>query len=154
MPLHSETMTDEQREKFDYQHPSSTFIAVRLGGNPEDFEIRKAIMTYLAIHGVTAKRAFLVGIGEFINKNGDNPALVMDIANYIVEDAKRAVKKQLRTKKGQKRRKSTEYYRTVTKIKADPALRDIDERSIIESIQQSQAGAEPTDSGLQHDFTV
>lgn len=150
-----EDYTPEQLERFDRNHPTSVFITVRLGGNPEDYYIEKAIKTYVALHGIKMKRAFLIGIAEFINKNGDNPDLVLDIANYIVEDAKRAVKKQMRSKKGQ-RRKTVHYQTRLQKqaikeayeAKIAEDLANIDQSELVDAFDSVEPGAQPADSSV------
>lgn len=150
-------MEDKEAQKlakFDKQHPSSTFISVRLGGDPQDFQMRKALLSYLALHGISSKRGFLIGMAEFINKNGDNPALVMKIADYIVDDAKRAVERRLRSHKNRVP-KSKGSSRGVIKQDIEELFApttdlfaDIDESQIVEALNNPEFPTNPTNGAL------
>jgi hypothetical protein len=94
-------------EKYDKMYSQPKRIPITLGGNPEDYDMHRAISEYLHIHGVTQKRAYLLGIASFIEKQGDNPRLLVDIANYIVEDAKRTAARRARTNKNRKYMRKT-----------------------------------------------
>lgn len=58
-------------------------IIVNLGTSDEAHLLQANISAYFVTLGWTHKRAFLIGIASIIGKNGDNPALVQEIADYL-----------------------------------------------------------------------
>lgn len=49
----------------------------------DNAELMQLLNQYRLSLGWTWKRAFLIGMAELITKNGDNPNLVVDIAEHL-----------------------------------------------------------------------
>jgi hypothetical protein len=58
-------------------------LILDLGGDDKDFELLAQLDKYRKLLGWSRKYFFLVGVAEFIAKKGDNPDLVIAIADYL-----------------------------------------------------------------------
>lgn len=56
---------------------------IDMGESPEGALLMKNLDTYIKLLGWSRKRFYLMGAAAVINHNGDNPALVQQIADYI-----------------------------------------------------------------------
>ena len=56
---------------------------IDLGGDDDALELMAQLDKYRKLLGWSRKRVYLLGMAHIISNNGDNPDLVVRIANYL-----------------------------------------------------------------------
>lgn len=65
-----------------------SIIFIDLGQGDDAYDLKMALDEYLRLCGWSAKHAFLIGMASVIGKHGDNPDLVVKIADFIARGRK------------------------------------------------------------------
>ena len=58
-------------------------IHIDFGQDEEAHSLMENLNRYINLQGWSKKRMFLMGCAEIVHKHGDNPELVLQIANYL-----------------------------------------------------------------------
>lgn len=63
--------------------PSRAAFLIDLGADDDAHELMNQLDKYRKLLGWSRKYMYLIGMAHVISKNGDNPDLVVRIANYL-----------------------------------------------------------------------
>lgn len=63
--------------------PSRASFLIDLGADSDAHELMNQMDSYRKLLGWSRKRVYLMGMAHIISNNGDNPDLVVQIANYL-----------------------------------------------------------------------
>lgn len=64
--------------------PDDALWVIRYGNREEDHSLKENIDRYVDLIGWSRKRFLLIAVAEYIKKQGDNPELVMQIAEHLM----------------------------------------------------------------------
>lgn len=67
-----------------YKNGEDALWVVRYGSDREAKALKENIDEYIDLTGWSRKRFLLIAVAEYIKKAGDNPELVMQIAEHLM----------------------------------------------------------------------
>lgn len=76
------------RSRYSNGLPKDALWLIRYGGKDEDYLLKENLDTYIAYTGWSRKRFLLIAVAEYIKNKEDNPELVMQIAEHLMDKAR------------------------------------------------------------------
>lgn len=71
-----------------YINGQDALWVVRYGADDQAKDLKHNLDTYIDLTGWSRKRFLLIAVAEYIKERGDNPELVMQIAEHLMKKAR------------------------------------------------------------------